>query len=99
MENFLNLSLHSLEELLKKSLTSLEVVLNPTRHGKSRKHASVVCGQFLRKLWTFLDKQQFSCSFYPSMPTILHYYPQLLNFCRKISDIMGKNAICGMFTS
>ena len=28
------------------------------RHGKSRKHASVACGQFFRKLWTFLDKQR-----------------------------------------
>ena len=41
----------------------------------------VACGQFLRKLWTFLNKQQFSCSFQPSMPTILHYYPQLIHFC------------------
>ena len=24
------------------------------RHGKSRKHTSIACGQFLRILWTFL---------------------------------------------
>ena len=27
------------------------------RNGKSCKHTSIVCIQFLRKLWTFLDKQ------------------------------------------
>ena len=67
------------------------------RHGKSRKYASIACGQFLRKLWTFLDKQQFSCSFYPSMPTILHYYTQLIHCCQKISDIIEKITILGTF--
>ena len=28
-----------------------------SRHGKSHKHASIACGQFLSKLLTFLDKQ------------------------------------------
>ena len=39
------------------------------RHGKSCKHASVACGQFLRKSWTFLDKQKTLGSVYPSMAT------------------------------
>ena len=42
------------------------------RHGKSRKHASNACGQFLKKLWTFLDKQQFSCSVCPKVVIIIH---------------------------
>ena len=41
-------------------------------HVKSRKHASIACGQFLRKLRKFLDKQKCSSSFYPTMPTNLH---------------------------
>ena len=57
------------------------------RHGKSRKHASNACGQFLRKLWTFCVKQQFSCNFHPSLPPSLHYYPQLMHFCLKISNM------------
>ena len=60
------------------------------RHGKSRKHANIACGQFLRKLWTFLDKQQYFDSFYPSMATSLYYYPQLIHFWMKISDKMEK---------
>ena len=35
----------------------------------------------LRKLWTFLVKQQYSCHFHPSMPTCLHFYQQLMHFC------------------
>ena len=65
------------------------------RHGISRKHASIACRQFLKKLWTFLEKLQFSLSFYPPMPTSLHYYPQLIHFCLKISDIMEKSAVLG----
>ena len=65
-----------------------------SRHGKIRKHASNSCGQFLKKLRTFLDRQQFSCSFYPSMHTSLHYYPQ---FCQKIFEIMEKIAILYTF--
>ena len=45
-----------------------------------------------------MDKQSFSCRFYRSMPTILHYNPQLIHFCEKISDIMGENAILSIFT-
>ena len=30
-------------------------VLQVVRHGKSRKHVSLACGQVFRKLWTFLD--------------------------------------------
>ena len=55
--------------------------LSSCRQGKSRKHASIACGQFLRKLWTFLDQQQFSFSFYPSMPTNLFSYSQSIHFC------------------
>ena len=33
------------------------------RHGKSCKHASIACGQFLKKIGTFLYKQQIPCSF------------------------------------
>ena len=65
------------------------------KHGKSKhgnqtlkKHATNACGQLLMKLWTFLVKQQFSCKFHPSMPTSLHYHPQLMHFCSKISDII-----------
>ena len=32
---------------------------NRLRHGKSRKHASKACKQFLEKLWAFLDWQNF----------------------------------------
>ena len=63
------------------------------RHGKGRKHASNTCGQFLRKFWTFFIKQQFSCNFHPS--TTLHYYPQLMHFCSRISDIIEKIGILG----
>ena len=59
--------------------------------------ASIACGQFLRELWTFLVKQQFSCNFHPSMPTSLHFYPQLMHFCWEISDIIEKNAFLGTF--
>ena len=38
-----------------------------SRHGKSWKHASIACGQFWRKLWTFLEKQHFFGSFNPSI--------------------------------
>ena len=54
------------------------------KHEKSRKRASIACGQFLRKLWKFLDLQQFFGSFYPSMPTNLQNYPQLIHICSKI---------------
>ena len=64
---------------------------------KSGKHANNACRQFLRKLWTIFVKQQFSCNFHPSMPTSLHYYPQLMHFCLKISDLIEKNAILGTF--
>ena len=60
------------------------------RHGKSCKHASNACGQFFKNFLTFLDKQQFLCSFYPPMPTTLHYYPQLILFCMKVCDMMEK---------
>ena len=43
------------------------------RHEKSRKHASIACGQFLRKMWTFLDKLQNSGSTLKLMSTALHY--------------------------
>ena len=33
-------------------------------YGKSRKHASNACGQFLKEMWTFLDQQQLFVSFY-----------------------------------
>ena len=59
--------------------------------------ASNACGQFLRKLWTFFVKQQFACNFHPSMPTILHYYPQLMHFRSKICDITEKIEILGTF--
>ena len=35
------------------------------RHGKSCKHASIACGQLLRKLWTFLDEQCIFGNFNP----------------------------------
>ena len=41
---------------------------------------SQACKQFLWQLWTILDKPNFSCSFYPSMTTILHYHQQLIHF-------------------
>ena len=37
--------------------------LRKNEHGKSRKHASNACGQFLIKLWTFLNEQQIFGSF------------------------------------
>ena len=36
---------------------------NIARYGKSRKHASIACRQFLRKLWTFLEKNSFLAVF------------------------------------
>ena len=45
------------------------------RGRKRHKYARIACGQFLRKLLKVLDKQQFSCSVYPTMPTGLHCYP------------------------
>ena len=56
------------------------------------KHASVACGQFLRKLRTFFDKHQFFDSFYQSMATSLQY-PKLIYFCLEISNVRGKIAI------
>ena len=40
------------------------------------------------KLGTFLDNQQFSCSFHPSMPTILHSHQKLIHFFQRISGII-----------
>ena len=65
----------------------LDTFINGQR--KSYKHASIACGQFLRKLWTFLVNNNFLAA-YPSMATSLYYYPQLIHFWMKISDKMEK---------
>ena len=64
---------------------------------KVEKHTSIAWGQFLRNLWTFFVKHQFSSNFHPSIPKSLHYYPQLMHFCSKISDMVEKIAILGSF--
>ena len=51
-------------------------------------YARIACGQFLRKLWMFLDKQQIFGSFYPSMVTCLHYISTI-----NLSNVLGKIAI------
>ena len=64
---------------------------------KSRKHASIACGQFLRRFWTFLEK---TTIFLQLLPINVHKsalsstnYPFLL----EIPDIMEKIAILGTF--
>ena len=66
-------------------------------HPDLEKVASNACGPFFRKLLTFFVKQQFSCNFHPSMPLSLHYYPQSMHFCSKISGIIEKIAILGSY--
>ena len=56
--------------------------LKETRHGNSRKHASIACGQLLRKLWTFLDEQYIFGNLTHKCPqncVIVHIYPFLLD--------------------
>ena len=57
--------------------------------GKSPKHASNACGQFLRKWWPFLNDQQFSCSFYPSMPTKINFF----HVCKDRTNVTFANFI------
>ena len=51
------------------------------RHGKSRKHASNACGQFLRKLWTFLFKPQF-------------FFAIFTHQCSQVCIIIHNDSIC-----
>ena len=46
-----------IERLLRLSVSLFGGRAPLSRHGKSRKHASIACGKFLQKLWTFLQKQ------------------------------------------
>ena len=70
---------------------------NIARHGKSRKHASIYCRQFLRKLWTCLDKQQFFGSIYTSVATSLQYWSTIDLFLFKDIQCSGKNDNLGNF--
>ena len=72
---------------------TLQIHDQNTRPGKSRKHAIIACGQFLRKLWTFLHNQQHFCSFYPLMATSLQYLSTMNLFLFKNIQSIGKNAI------
>ena len=65
--------------------TSLTMVTNPPslRHEKSRKHASIACGHFWRKLWTFLHKVHISGSTFELLYTTLHYMQQFVHFDAK----------------
>ena len=78
-----------------------------TRHGKSRKHASNACGQFLRKLWTFFVKQQFSpINAHKSalLSTINAFLFKNIWYNRKIAILgtficLGSIWICGHFST
>ena len=48
------------------------------RHGKSCKHASAACGQFLRKLWTFIENTMFSLNCPKALLACLQLFPCLL---------------------
>ena len=79
--------LNSQYQFLRNKSSYLKEILNwrflwgdicKTRDRKSRKHASITCGQLLTKLWTSLDEQQIFCSFFcPSMATSLHYLTKI----------------------
>ena len=56
------------------------------RHGKSCKHASRACGQFLRKLWTFLEIRQFM-SVFPHKCALLY---TIIPFLLEIMECIGK---------
>ena len=61
--------------------------------GISRNHASVACGQFLRKLWTFFDEQEFFLVvFTHQWPQVSNIDPQLICFCLKTSYALEKIA-------
>ena len=49
------------------------------------------------KIVEFSDKQGFFNSFCSSMPTSLYYYPQLIYFCLKRFDVLGKKLDLGHF--
>ena len=61
------------------------------RNGKSRKHASVACGQFSQKLWTSFDRQHLFYSFYPSIATSLQYWYTINKILFKSTQCTGKN--------
>ena len=69
----------------------------PPRHGKSRKHASIACGQFLQELWTFLYKPEVLAVFTYQLSQVCITYPQSIYFSSKISNILGKKINVGHF--
>ena len=73
-----------------KWLKELRLTTKQCKHEKSPKHASVACGQLLRKLWTFLDPQQIFGSLYASMATNLHYLSTINLFLLKNIQCFGK---------
>ena len=67
------------------------------RHGKSRNHASTACGQFLRKLWTFWDKQRILGIFFSSMAISLHNSCTIIVFQLRQIQCIEKNGYLGRF--
>ena len=57
---------------------------------------ALLADNFWSNCWLFWTKQ-FYCSYDPSMPISMYYYPQLIHLCQKISDMMKNFAILGTF--
>ena len=42
---------------------------------------ALLADNFGEKMWIFLDNPQISCSVYPSNPTSVHYYLNIIHYC------------------